>query len=550
MNPGRLKKKMRKYELDRLKKFTLLGILIVLISVFAIKYKPTNQEITRGNDMVEGTAQEEISMPDKVVEEKMRHQGMNMDDNKGMDTQQSPGGYTEIDITPRRQQLIGVKTAEVAKRKLVRDIRTVGIIEADETKISRVSTKFKGWINNVFVDYVGKYVSRGEPLFTVYSPELVSTEQEYLLALRAQDSFGKSSFPEISSSANSLLDATRQRLLLWDIPDSEIRRIERTGKPLKYLTLYSPLSGYVTKREAFPEKMIMPNDVVFEITDLSTIWVLADIYEYEVPLVKVGQEATLTLSYYPDDVFQGKVDYVYPTLDTKTRTVKVRFQFKNQDTELKPGMYANVELKVPLGEKLSVSEDSVIETGERNIVFVATGEGYFDPREVKVGNKATGYWEVLSGLKEGEKVVRSANFLIDSESRLKAALEGFGADMTGQKGMEPVSEASKSAPKEINISLNPNNGPPKVGDNIFKITLTDPNGNPISNASVDVLFHMPAMPSMGMPAMRVTAQGKHSGDGEYRTEAQIPMSGLWQVKVTASVPGKPLVSSMSEINVR
>jgi len=541
---------MRKNGLNKLKKFGLLGILILLISVFALTYKSMNREINQGNDMVESTAQEEMPMTNKVVEEKMGHEGMNMEGNKEMETQQNPEGYTEINITPQRQQLIGVKTDEVITRNLIRDIRTVGIIEADETKIARISIKFTGWINDVFVDYVGKYVRRGEPIFTVYSPELVSTQQEYLLALRAQDSFGKSSFPEISSSAKSLLEATRERLLLWDIPDSEIRRIEKTGRPIKYLTLYSPISGYVTKREAFPQKMIMPSDVVFEIVDLSSLWLLADIYEYELPLIKEGQEATLSLSYYPADVFQGNVTYVYPTLETKTRTVKVRFEFKNEDMKLKPGMYANVELKVPLGERLSVSGDSVIETGERNIVFVAMGDGYYEPREVKVGQKAEGYYEVLTGLKEGESVVRSAAFLVDSESRLKAALESFGAGMPGHGGMEPVSEAPKLAPKDVNISFKSNNVPPKVGDNTFKITLTDVNGNPIKNANVDVLFHMPAMPSMGMPAMSVTAKGKHSKNGQYFVETEIPMSGSWQVKVAATMPGKPPVSNLSEINVR
>jgi hypothetical protein len=541
---------MRKNGLNKLKKFGLLGILIPLISVFALTYKSMNREINQGNDMVESTAQEEMPMTNKVVEEKMGHEGMNMEGNKEMETQQNPEGYTEINITPQRQQLIGVKTDEVITRNLIRDIRTVGIIEADETKIARISIKFTGWIHDVFVDYVGKYVRRGEPIFTVYSPELVSTQQEYLLALRAQDSFGKSSFPEISSSAKSLLEATRERLLLWDIPDSEIRRIEKTGRPIKYLTLYSPISGYVTKREAFPQKMIMPSDVVFEIVDLSSLWLLADIYEYELPLIKEGQEATLSLSYYPADVFQGNVTYVYPTLETKTRTVKVRFEFKNEGMKLKPGMYANVELKVPLGERLSVSGDSVIETGERNIVFVAMGDGYYEPREVKVGQKAEGYYEVLTGLKEGESVVRSAAFLVDSESRLKAALESFGAGMPGHGGMEPVSEAPKLAPKDVNISFKSNNVPPKVGDNTFKITLTDVNGNPIKNANVDVLFHMPAMPSMGMPAMSVTAKGKHSKNGQYFVETEIPMSGSWQVKVAATMPGKPPVSNLSEINVR
>jgi Cu(I)/Ag(I) efflux system membrane fusion protein len=551
MTSRRYKKKMRKYPLDKLKKIKLLGIAILIVSVFAITYKSMNKEVNPGNDTVESIAQTRMPMADKAVGEKTNKEAMTMEEHKGMENQQVPKGYSDIDITPRKQQLIGVKTGEVAKRKLTRDIRTVGIIESNETKVARISIKFKGWINDVFVDYVGKYVARGEPLFTVYSPDLVSTEQEYLLALRAQDSFGKSSFPEISSSAKSLLEATRQRLLLWDIPESEIRRVERTGKPLKYLTLYSPITGFVMTREAFPQKMIMPNDVVFEITDLSTVWLLADIYEYEIPLIKVGQEATLTLSYV-EDVFHGKVDYVYPTLETKTRTVKVRFEFKNDDTKLKPGMYANVDLRVPLGERLSVPEDAVINTGERFIVFIAKGDGYFEPRQIKVGHKALGYYEVLSGLKEGEKVVRSADFLIDSESRLQAALETFSGGMPGHGhgSAGPVSGVQKATPGDTNISLLTDSTMLGVGKNEVKLSLTDKDGNPIQDANVDVRFYMPPMPAMGMPAMNVSAEGKLSKDGLYTADVDIPMSGSWQVKVTVSRPGKSPVSRSFGINVR
>lgn len=536
---------MKKADSRKIVKLSLLVILILFVSVYALSYMSKKEEAYKGH---ENTASETTPMGNGGIEEKTNHEGMNMEEGKAMEVPQSPKGYTAVQISPERQQLIGVKTDRVATRKLVRDIRTVGIIEANETKIARVSIKFSGWINDVFVDYVGKYVRRGEPLFTVYSPELVSTQQEYLLALRAKESFGKSSFSEISSGAQSLLKATRERLLLWDIPESEIRRIERTGKPLKYLTLFSPISGYVTKREAFPQKMITPNDVVFEIVDLSTVWLLGDIYEYELPLVKEGQEATLTLSYYPEETFQGKVTYVYPTLETATRTVKVRFEFNNEDTKLKPGMYANVNLKIPLGERLSISEDSVIDTGERKIVFVAMGDGYFEPREIKVGQKAEGYYEVLNGLKEGEQVVRSAAFLIDSESRLKAALEAFG--MPGMPGMEPISEAIKAAPKEVNISFSTDGKFPNVGDNTFKITLTDVDGNPIKDAKIDILLHMPPMPSMGMPAMNISAQGKPTKDGFYVAEVNIPMGGSWQVRVTVVRPGKPPVSKVFEVNVR
>lgn len=535
---------MRKAGLNKLIKLSAFGISIFLVLVLALSYMSKKSETTRVAKGIESAASEKMPMgDDKEIKEEPKQEEMNMEDDK-----EKPEGFTRIQISPERQQLIGVKTDRVAKRELIKDIRTVGTIEADETKIARVSIKFSGWINDVFVDYVGKYVGRGEPLFTVYSPDLVSTQQEYLLALRAQDSFGKSPFPEISSGASSLLEATRERLLFWDIPESEIKKIERTGKPLKYLTLYSPTSGYVAKREAFPQKMITPNDVVFEIVDLSTVWLLADIYEYELPLVKEGQEATLTLSYYPGAAFHGKVAYVYPTLETQTRTVKVRFEFKNEDLKLKPGMYANVELKAPLGESLSVSEDSVIDTGEKQIVFVAMGDGYFEPREVKVGQNADGYYEVLYGIREGERVVRSATFLVDSESRLKAALEGFDMPGHGHAGKESVSEAPKADSKEINISFSRDGKSLKVGDNTFEITVTDMNGNPVKDAKVDVLLHMPAMPSMGMPAMNIPAEGKPVKDGLYVAEVNIPMGGQWQVRVTVTKPGKPPVSEVFQIN--
>ncbi len=537
---------MKRAGLKKTIKLSVSVILILLVSVFTFSYMSKKRE-TGWKKGTESAASEKMPTDNKMAEE-TKQEEMNMEDDKEKETSQSPEGFTRIQISPERQQLIGVKIDKVAIRKLVRDIRTVGIIEANETKIARVSIKFSGWINDVFVNYVGKYVDRGQPLFTVYSPDLVSTQQEYLLALRAQDSFGKSSFSEISSSAKSLLEATRERLLFWDIPESEIKKIERTGKPLKYLTLYSPISGYVAKREAFPQKMITPNDVVFEIVDLSTVWLLADIYEYELPLVKEGHEAILTLSYYPGVAFHGKVAYVYPTLETQTRTVKVRFEFKNEDLKLKPGMYANVELKAPLGESLSISEDSVIDSGEKQIVFVAMGDGYFEPREVKVGQNADGYYEVLYGVREGESVVRSATFLIDSESRLKGALEGFDMPGHGHAGMESVSEAPKADQKEINISFSRDGKTPKAGDNTFEITVTDMNGNPVKDAKVDVLLHMPAMPSMGMPAMNVPAEGKPVKDGLYVVEVNIPMSGQWQVRVTVTKPGESPVSEVFQIN--
>lgn len=540
---------MKKTNLHKLIKLSFFGILILIVLVVLLSRLSRKGATSKVNDM-ESTTLNNIMLNDNESEENLEKDASTMvDDTDAESSQSAEMKYTGIQISPVKQQTIGVKTEEVVVRTLVRNIRTVGIIEADERKIARVSIKFSGWIKDVFIDYIGKFVRRGEPLFTVYSPKLVSTEEEYLLALRAQESFGKSAFPEISSSAKSLLEATRNRLLLLDIPEEEVQRIEKTGMSLKYLTLYSPITGYVTKREAFPEKMIMPNDIVFEIVDLSEVWVLADIYEYELPLVTEGKEAALTLSYYPEEVFHGKVTYVYPTLETKTRTIKVRFEFENEDTKLKPGMYANVELTIPFGERLSVSEDSVIDTGMNKIVFVAMGDGYFDPREVKVGRKAEGYFEVIDGLKEGDRVVTSAAFLIDSESRLKAAIEGFGSGMPGQGGTD-VSDVQKATTKEINISFSNDSGSRKKGKNLFKTILTDIDGNPLENANVNVIFHMPPMQAMGMPAMTISSEGKHTKDGIYIVNTELPMSGSWQIKVTATSPGKKSVFSYAEIVVR
>lgn len=460
---------------------------------------------------------------------------------------QSPSGFVGVEISPEKQQLIGVKTEQVTRRKMVQEIRAVGIVEADERKIAHVHVKFDGWIRDMFV-YEGQHVEHGDPLFTIYSPELVSSQEEYLVALKARDALDESSFPEISSGAHSLFEATRRRFHHWDISEHELKMIEKTGRPITHMTVYSHLNGYITERKFFPGMHVAEHEDVLTITDLSSVWVLANIYEYELPLVQEGQKATLELSYYPGETFTGKVMYIYPTLDTNTRTAKVRLEFPNPDMRLKPGMYTNVVLQSNMGEKLSMAEDSIIDSGDRKIVFVALGNGYFEPREIKVGQKSEGYYEVIDGLREGERVVSDALFLIDSESRLKAAIEDFGMPGHGHGGTGPVSEVSKTSPKEVNISFRPDKGRPKAGNNTFKITLTDMNGNPVGDAKVDVLLHMPAMPSMGMPAMNITAEVEPVKNGLYTANVNIPMGGQWHVKVTVSRPGRPSVSRVFQIN--
>src|SRR5579885_883277 len=462
-----------------------------------------------------------------------------------MQKNQSPSEFVGIEISPEKQQLMGIKIGEVAPRRLTKNIRTVGIVEADERKIDYVHVKFSGWIKDMPV-YEGQYVKRGAPLFTIYSPDLVSSEEEYLIALKANDDLSKSPFSEISSGANSLLEATRRRFQLWDIPESELKRVARTGKPITYMTIYSHISGYITKRMMFPGMHLSEGENVVQMADLSTVWVIADIYEYELPLVKEGGTATLELSYYPGEAFTGKVMYIYPTIEPSTRTAKVRFEFPNPDNKLKPGMYANVKLENNMGETLSVPEDAVIDTGERKLVFISSGDGYFEPREIKVGQKAEGYYEVIDGLKGGERVVKSAAFFVDSESRLKAAFQSLSG---GKEEMVAVGGGAQTKGKsDIKIPFSTDPSPPESGKTTFKFKLTDSEGKPVTNAKVKFTILMPAMP--GMSEMRSTGEANHVGDGVYVGKLDIPVSGSWTLGVGALVPGKPPVNENFDINVK
>jgi len=327
-----------------------------------------------------------------------------------------------IQITPERQQLIGVKIGTVEMRPLDKVIRTVGTIAYDEKRIATVSVKVGGWIEELYVDFTGRYVRKGEPLLTIYSPELVSTQEEYLTALEAKKSLAKSSFPEVASSGDALVEAARRRLKLWDVTDEEIRKLEEGGKAKRTLTFYAPLSGFVIEKSVYKGMNVMPGTTLYKMADLSVVWLYADIYEYELPYIRLGQEAAIQLTALPGETFRGKAIYIYPFLDPTTRTDKVRFAFPNPHGKLKPEMYATVEIKVPLGQKLAVPTGAVIDTGLRQVAIIDKGAGFFEPREIKVGAKTENYYEVISGLKAGERVVTSANFLVDSESQLKEAL--------------------------------------------------------------------------------------------------------------------------------
>jgi multidrug efflux pump subunit AcrA (membrane-fusion protein) len=326
-----------------------------------------------------------------------------------------------VAISPEKQQLIGVRTGVVQQQALHRTVRTTAQLTADETKIAHVHVKVSGYIEKVFVDYVGQLIKKGQPLFTLYSPDLVATQEEYLISKRGQKYLGNTPYQEVSDGANSLLQASRDRLKLWDISDQQIKKLDETGEISKTMTFYSPATGFVTDRKAFPQTSVTPDTELYTVSDLSTIWANADIYEYEVPYIHVGQRATLQLSYYPGRSWTGRVNYIYPTVDPQSRTVKVRIDFANPNFDLKPQMLADVQLDIYYGDKLVVPKEAVLDSGTEQIVFIAHQGGMFEPRRITAGPQMDGQVVVLSGLKRGETIVTSGNFLIDSESQLKSA---------------------------------------------------------------------------------------------------------------------------------
>ena len=479
----------------------------------------------------------------------------------------APSGAVAVPAVAR--QLIGVRSASVVHATLEEKIRTVGTVGYDERGFTQVTLKTSGWIRKVFVDSIGRPVRKGEPLFTVYSPDLLATQDEYLLAVKMQGQLAESPLDEAKANADALVASARERLRLWDVTDSQIAALERRGQADPVLTIYAPSSGIVMKREALPGKYVEPGVTLYEIADLSTIWIHADIYESEVAHAKVGQPATVTFAAYPAETFSGKVAYVYPTLNTEARTVRVRVEFTNPKLKLKPGMYGNVTLQTDAVKTLVVPKDAVLNTGLRQLVFMDRGQGRYEPTLVKLGRRSQDSVEVMEGLKEGDRIVTSANFLLDAESKLASAssmqgmmgrigmadwqmrgayeakMEGMKGmegmkDMSGMPGMDPgsakaISETRKIAGYILTFTTLPET--PKAGEVLLKLRVTNQNGKSVTNAQVLFVYTMP-MP--GMTDSKVTA--RHTKDGLYEGKVMFGMGGTWVVTANVTIPGQPSVS--------
>ncbi len=340
-----------------------------------------------------------------------------------------------VQIDPVTIQNIGVKTMVVEKQPLKRTVRAVGRVDYDETRIMDVNSKIAGWVEELYVDYTGQWVEKGQPLLALYSPELVAAQEEYLTALDYAERMRDGAMRDAAQNAEDLLVAARQRLLYWDISTGQIAKLEKTRQVGRAMPILAPRSGIVTHKDVLEGAYIGSGQHLYRIADLSVVWIYADVYEYEMPWVSKGQRAEVSLSYLPGEQFGGKVDYIFPFMNEKTRTVQVRMIFDNADGALKPDMYADVVIRPEVGrEGIVIPVQAVIHSGTRRVVVMAHGDGRFEPREIHTGVETEDGYEVMHGLNPGEQIVTSAQFLIDSESNLKAALAGMHGDVGGHGG--------------------------------------------------------------------------------------------------------------------
>ena len=449
-----------------------------------------------------------------------------------------------IQLSPQRLQSIGVTSAPVEVKSLTDEIRAVGNVAVDEQLQSYVQTRFSGWIQKVFVNTTYQFVRKGQPLFTIYSPELVTTEQEYLLAGQNRNLLAQSTVPGVASGADSLLNAAEERLRQWDIPPREVERLKATGQVRRELEIDSSVSGYVTERNALPNLYVQPSTQLYTISGLGTVWVFAQVFQSDMGRIKVGDPANVTTDAYPGRTFYGRVDFIYPEVDMNTRTAKVRLVFQNPGLKLTPGMFVNVGMKVPLGRQLAIPASGVFQTGTRSIVFVDHGGGYLEPRDVTLGPGAADEFVVLKGLKPGERVITSANFLIDSESQLQSALGSFAPPPPGAGAAAAMNQGS-AAQTRVDFSTQPS--PPSKGNNTFMVKLSQ-NGSPVTEAQVTVTFYMPAMPAMGMAAIRTVANLEDKGNGNYEGSGVLGSGGTWQVTIVARKNGQTLASKQFTMN--
>jgi RND family efflux transporter MFP subunit len=449
-----------------------------------------------------------------------------------------------VQLTPERMQSIGVQTGTVEWKQITDVIRATGTVDIDERLISYVQVRFSGYVQKVFADATYQYIKKGEPLFTIYSPELLATQNEYLLAKRNELALGQSTVDGVASGAAALTTAAEARLRQWDIPQSEIAALQETGKPINDLVVNSPVSGYIIERNALPNLYVEPATKLYTIAELSRVWVYAQVFQDDVGRLKPNDSVEITTDAYPGRKFRGRIESILPQVDLATRTLRVRLEVSNPDLKLKPGMFVNAEFRANLGRHLVVPASAVLQSGTRQLAFIDEGGGKLTPKDVVIGPRAGDDITILQGLSAGERIVTSANFLIDSESQLQAAAGSYMPPPPGAS----ATAAQPSQATQVNVDFTTDPNPPRKGNNTFHVKLAGSNGAPVDGADVSVTFFMPAMPAMGMAAMTTKAKLNNTGAGAYQGSGALQSGGAWQVTITVQKNGQLLATKQLHVN--
>jgi Cu(I)/Ag(I) efflux system membrane fusion protein/cobalt-zinc-cadmium efflux system membrane fusion protein len=428
-------------------------------------------------------------------------------------------------------QEIGVTSATAEMKDVSDDLSVPGTVDIDEERLSYVQSRFPGWIQDVQANATYQYVRKGQRLFTMYSPDIVSSEQEYLLARQNKAAFAQDAHNMGTQEDGWMVKAAEERLQQFGVPAQAIADLEQTGKVQRNIAVESPASGYIIERDALPNEYVQPETKLYTIADLSTVWVYANVFQNDVGKLRPGDQAQVTVDAYPGRHFNGRIDQILPQVDMTTRTVRVRLIFSNPGVILKPGMYVNVAISIRLGRQLVIPASAVLQTGTRAVAFVDHGNGSLEPRTIEIGPQLDDSVVVLSGLKAGEKVVSSANFLVDSEAQLQAAMGAY-----APAAPQPAINSASTAQIQVDLSTDPS--PPRKGANTVRVKLTGSDGKPVPGAQVTATFFMPAMPAMGMAAERDAATLSDRGSGLYEGSVQLSTGGTWQVTVTVQRGGQ------------
>lgn len=450
-----------------------------------------------------------------------------------------------IPLSSPRIQGVPLSFGKVTRKAVHDEIRTTGNVVLDESRLAYVKLQFSGWIRKVFVSSTFQYAQQGVPLFTIYSPDVVATEREYLVALENQRRLLESTVPGVTAGAEALPAAALDRLRRLGVPAAEIERLQSSAQVQEEIEIGSPVSGHVIEREALPNKFVEPNTKLYTIADLTTVWMVAQVFQSDLGRIRKGDTAVVSVDAQSGKSFTGQVDFIYPDVDLATRTTRVRLVLPNPNLALAPGMFANVIFRVSMGEQVTIPASGVLQSGMRSVVFVDDGSGYLQPREVELGPRVGDDFVVAKGLRGGERVVTSANFLIDSEAQLQAAA---GAFMPPPPGAGQAAAMNAPAQAQTNVELTTDPSPPQKGNNTVRVKLTDQAGKPVAGAEVTATFFMPAMPAMGMAAMRTVVKTSDKGGGTYEGKADLGSGGTWQVAITASQNGQTMANKQLTVN--